>query len=861
MSRRIASAFVWAAVLVAVAAPRAVAEPTAPAVSPPPPDLALLAPSAPSTSAVEVRPRAATGVAAVPLRVAVRNTTERSADAPSAVPSTTIGGIGGTASPPDAHGAVGPAHLVETAGGVIRISTDAGVTLAETALLDWWKAFDPTIDDVDDPAVVWEPHGGRFAMVARVHRPSSDAGLALAVSRTPDPMGAWWMTRVDVDAADLLDARSTRLGFTGAWVTVAADRVPVAGGAPTGSLVLAFDRAEAQDGDADMTYVRVVDAARRGVVPVATMDRWVGAQLLASAAGTGKGLTLGRISGTAVSPVYASVAGTVTGTAWSSAPVDAPQAGSAIPIDTGDTRLQTCAQRHAAVWCTHTVFLPAAAPIRSSVQWWQFLPDGTVLQQGRVDDAEPSDGTVFTAYPSLAVNAAGDVMLGYARFSSDTHASGAVRFRSAADPVGTMRDEVVVAAGEAPYLAPAGGGAARWGDTSATVADPDGPLWTLQTSAATPSGDQHRWATTWARIVPPAAVGADVAVAVADAPTAALVGHRAWLDLVAVPNGPAGPDAVTLHLDTPSGAKVVSAPGLCTVRAGGVDCPIGDVDLGEVTSLAVAVELSVVGGVTLTASITSADDPNPSNDLRRVVVKGLDATTCTISGTPGNDQLVGTPGTDVLCGRGGDDVIYPSGGEDLVIGGAGFDYVAYTDVGVGVTVNLGASRAFVGGARSDLRELEGAFGGAGPDTLIGGPGNDVLTGLGGNDVIDGGPGVDTVSYYSCVGSGCTKLGVVVSLLTGAGRGSGVGTDSLRRIERVYGSLLGNDRLSGNDGPNALYGFGGNDELYGNGGADLLYGGDGADRLGGGAGDDHLSGGAGTDVCQGGSGATTTDSCP
>ncbi|WP_284126138.1 calcium-binding protein [Parerythrobacter aestuarii] len=68
--------------------------------------------------------------------------------------------------------------------------------------------------------------------------------------------------------------------------------------------------------------------------------------------------------------------------------------------------------------------------------------------------------------------------------------------------------------------------------------------------------------------------------------------------------------------------------------------------------------------------------------------------------------------------------------------------------------------------------------------------------------------------------------------------------------------LGNDRITGSEIDNFLFGDQGNDTLRGLGGSDELYGGAGADTLDGGDGQDLLNGGRGTDTIEGGSNIDT-----
>jgi Ca2+-binding RTX toxin-like protein len=115
------------------------------------------------------------------------------------------------------------------------------------------------------------------------------------------------------------------------------------------------------------------------------------------------------------------------------------------------------------------------------------------------------------------------------------------------------------------------------------------------------------------------------------------------------------------------------------------------------------------------------------------LVRGAHATVqassgCTLTGTPGPDQILGTPGRDVICGLGGDDVLAGAGGNDVLEGGPGKDMLN-------------------GGDGADVLEGEAGpdmlNGGNGADVLRGGQGGDKLSGDSGRDVVFGGDGNDT----------------------------------------------------------------------------------------------------------------------
>jgi Ca2+-binding RTX toxin-like protein len=286
----------------------------------------------------------------------------------------------------------------------------------------------------------------------------------------------------------------------------------------------------------------------------------------------------------------------------------------------------------------------------------------------------------------------------------------------------------------------------------------------------------------------------------------------------------------------------------------------------------------------------------------QVVCQGFDAT---IVGTVGNDTLAGTPDRDVIFAGPGDDTVAGAAGSDVICGGDGADVV---DGGQGddrITGDGGVDN-LRGGVENDI-----VFGGDGADNVRGDAGIDSLIGGPGDDKLRGGHGPDQVQYYdapnavtvdlragTASGHGADKLDSVERIvgshssdtLLGSsaanefiglegddsidGRGgrdavhfnfrfdpvtvdlvngiaTGQGTDELRSIEDVVGTING-DRLIGNRDENHLIGLEG---------PDVLEGGDGADRLQGDPGDDGLRGGRGRDALDGGTGVDSGDGGP
>ncbi len=215
----------------------------------------------------------------------------------------------------------------------------------------------------------------------------------------------------------------------------------------------------------------------------------------------------------------------------------------------------------------------------------------------------------------------------------------------------------------------------------------------------------------------------------------------------------------------------------------------------------------------------------------------------------GDDTIIGTSFVETLNGYAGNDTLRPGFANflpdtfDVVDGGTGTDTISFSDISLGVIVNLttglatGGDPALSPRVNATLISIENATGGsgndiltgnaganvlsglAGNDTLLGGLGNDILRGDAGADIINGGDGIDRADYTT------STVGVTVNLTNGTASDG----DTLAGIENVYGSAL-NDVILGSSVANVLYGYNGNDQLFGLAGNDNLNGQNGDDAL-------------------------------
>lgn len=408
--------------------------------------------------------------------------------------------------PPDTQGAVGPNHLMVTLNTQVRIQDRSGRALSTVALSDFWRGVGGRdLNIVYDPRVLYDPYADRWITTALWWTPTPTVccgGLLVGVSQTGNPTGSWNLYRVDLDP---LNVDFQTLGFNKDWIVVQSTIFSSSFQPSTGIWV--FGKADLYAGGTGSYTSISGEPEPFGGVPAVTLDPDVSALYLVqhwngSADGNGV-LRLHTITGSIGSEVLTPVAFVATPNPWSNPGGDnqfCPQLGHARKIECGGGI--EVLFRNGTIWVVHAIFLPAGAPTRSAIQWWQLAPDGVVVQRGRLEDAS---GVLFYGFPSLAVNESGDMLLGFTRFSAQQFASGGYAYRAASDPPGTLRAERVLKAGEDSYLRD-DHGRNRWGDYSATSVDPvnDTDFWTIQEYAAgrAPVSGRSHWGTWWGRVVP-----------------------------------------------------------------------------------------------------------------------------------------------------------------------------------------------------------------------------------------------------------------------------------------------------------------------------------------------------------------------
>jgi hypothetical protein len=432
-------------------------------------------------------------------------------------------GDNSTSIPPDTMGAAGPNHLMTILNTQVGIQNKQGGQFSIVSLDTFWTVGTGINGNPFDPVLLYDALSGRWIATADADSRSASSAVFFAISDGSDPTQGWTFYEIDADPTNVAWADFPGFGVNSTWIAITNNMFTVAGNGFTGVKMWVIDKSTALAGGA-LTVTEFnpgFDVAGNldgfTMRPALTFDAAEPNLYIVDNSGITSGglplLRLSRITGTGPAPVWSALPGIFGGVNAGSGLYsvvndfsygfpDASQFGSAVRVQTNDYRVINAVVRNGRLWCTHTGGLPDPGADRSAAFWYEWNPVTGALQQSGVISSG-SDTHHF--FPSLSVNSANDMVIGFSRSDAGRFIEAAYTGRLAGDAFGTTRPITVMKAGEDIYEKSFGSGQVRWGDYSATVVDPvDGlTFWSLQQYAETDVGgnqNDDRWGAWWSEI-------------------------------------------------------------------------------------------------------------------------------------------------------------------------------------------------------------------------------------------------------------------------------------------------------------------------------------------------------------------------
>ena len=382
--------------------------------------------------------------------------------------------------PPDSCGAVGPDHYVTVVNTNLSAFTKTtGARVLNVTLSSFWGSTGVT----GDPRAVFDPHSGRFVLLATNF--SSGRTIYVAVSATDDPTGAWFKFSFRVDQGS--DAGRwpdyPTLGVDARGIYMAAYMV----GSPSRMTIWAIDKAPLVAASPSLGTITAFRSLpfEQAIQPCTTYGD-PGAEYFVSRR-SGTQFRLRRVTPPLTAPTLIE-AGSITVTGNSSPP-NAPALGSTTNLNTIDTRPMNAVYRNGSVYTVHGIGVGS----KSAIRWYQF---GTtpiaLLQTGTIVDA-----LWYYYYGSIAVDALGNIGIAFSGSHAGAYPGVFVTGRTPSDPVGTTAAPMLAHAGEGSINHLDSGGRNRFGDYSHINVDPvdDLGFWTIQEYG----GASNLWRTRIAR--------------------------------------------------------------------------------------------------------------------------------------------------------------------------------------------------------------------------------------------------------------------------------------------------------------------------------------------------------------------------
>ncbi|MEO5623441.1 MAG: carboxypeptidase regulatory-like domain-containing protein [Dokdonella sp.] len=409
----------------------------------------------------------------------------------------------GAGHPPDTNGDVGPTYFIQTINssvGVFRKSDGASVAAFTLDALMSQGSFGNLCDtdNFGDPVVLYDTFEDRWIITDFAFQLDGGGNVAnppgvfqcFAVSKTGDPVtGGWNFYSIQV-AGGLDDYPKFGIWPDGLYMSANMFGYP-AGAAYQGPRVYALNKAQMYAGNpsvqivsfnapsGDFTLLPGNARLQTGTPPPGTPNYFVSTWQFTNALGVYKfhvdwnSISLSTFSGPDTP---------LASTSWPNANVPNALSAGGNALDVLQIRAMVQNQYSnmggvESLWAAHTVRRGDTTGL-AAPRWYQVnVTGGTVaanLPQAATWD--PDGANVISRFmPSVAIDRAGDLALGYSTSSSTTKPAIKYAGRLAGDPVNTFsQTEQLLVQGAGTQTGSCGGTCTRWGDYSAMTLDPDG---------------------------------------------------------------------------------------------------------------------------------------------------------------------------------------------------------------------------------------------------------------------------------------------------------------------------------------------------------------------------------------------------
>ncbi|MCA9901922.1 MAG: hypothetical protein KC433_27270 [Anaerolineales bacterium] len=402
---------------------------------------------------------------------------------------------GGGNVPPDPELAVGPNHVIAVVNVALEIYDKNGNTLVGPTTFASFMSANSNCTGVFDPNANYDEQYDRFVLGID----ANGVGYCIAVSQTGDPTGAWnlYFFSTVSNRRDFFDYPHAGIGRDAIYMGANIFR----GNNFKEGQVWAFDKVAMYNGQTAASVTVGLGAANDTPQPL-NLHGWAQGTwptsgphyIFAETNYDGSTHTVYSWNNPFGSNTFSTV-GTVNLNAATGVtagmPVNTPQLGGQT-VQANDFRPQDFEYRDGFAWTSSTVACNPGSGTVNCVRWAKINPaTATVADAG----VYGSNGE-YRSFADLAVDACGNMAIGYSKSSTSIYPGVFVTGRLATDPAGTLQAETLVKAGEIAYTSFETSAPRRWGDYTEMTVDPAGTtFWYLGEYSKDTGTTSGRWGT------------------------------------------------------------------------------------------------------------------------------------------------------------------------------------------------------------------------------------------------------------------------------------------------------------------------------------------------------------------------------
>jgi len=431
----------------------------------------------------------------------VRQTVAAAAASPS--PSSSFAGLDyagwGAGWPPDTNGDVGPAYYIQTVNTSIGVFDKATGSRVAAFTFDALFGQSPTGTPCDnnnqgDPVVVYDPIGDRWIIADFAWSDFASGAMyeCMAVSKSGDPVnGGWYFYSWQVENGGVLPDYP-KLGVWPDGIYMSANVFATTGSQSFQNVqVWAFDRVAMENGGSPTGVTFALPRTAGGVTVFSLLPS--NARVVTGLPAAGAPNMFASIYGSYAvrlwkfhvdyaTPANSTFVGptNVPVATFSVGPGNVPER-SGNNVDTLSYRLMMQNQYtniggKESLWLTHTVG-NGGVPNVAQPRWYQLNVTGGAIPSSPTQQSTWAPDAKNRFMPSLAVDKAGDMAIGYSVSDSTMYPSIRYAGRLASDPANTLgqgETSLIEGTGFQCCVFSDGTTNTRWGDYSAMSIDPDG---------------------------------------------------------------------------------------------------------------------------------------------------------------------------------------------------------------------------------------------------------------------------------------------------------------------------------------------------------------------------------------------------